>query len=146
MKIKQISLFLENRPGHVCNACRVLADAGINIESMSLADTEQFGILRLIVKDWEKAVGVFEKNGIVVKLTEVIVVQVPNKPGGLADLLGILDQAKLNIEYVYEIHCGKNDVSTLIFRFNQPEAAIQTLQRQGVRLVGGDVLFDSKSQ
>jgi len=143
MKIKQISLFLENKPGHVCNACRVLADAGINIESMSLADTEQFGILRLIVKNWEKAVSVFEKNGITVKLTDVIAVQVPNKPGGLADLLEILDQAKLNIEYVYEIHCGDKDVTTLIFRFNHTETAIQALQQRGIPLVGADELFGS---
>jgi len=141
MKIKQISLFLENKPGHVCNACRVLADAGINIESMSLADTEQFGILRLIVQDWQKAVSVFEKNAIAVKLTDVIVVQVPNKPGGLADLLGILDQAKLNIEYVYEIHTGPKETTTLIFRFNDPETAIQVLQQQGVSLVDEKELF-----
>ena len=141
MRIKQISLFLENKPGHVCSACRVLADAGINIESMSLADTEQFGILRLIVKDWEQAVSVFEKNGIAVKLTDVIAVQVPNKPGGLADLLGIIDQTQLNIEYVYEIHTGPKEITTLIFRFNDPETAIQMLQQQGVQLVDEKKLF-----
>ena len=141
MKIKQISLFLENKPGRVSGACRILADAGVNIETMSLADTEQFGILRLIVQDWEKAVSVFEQHGIVVKLTDVIALQVANKPGGLADLLGLLDQTQLNIEYVYTIHCGKTETATLIFRFNDPEEAIQTLQKQGVRLVDADELF-----
>ncbi|MCL2304471.1 MAG: ACT domain-containing protein [Planctomycetaceae bacterium] len=140
MKIKQISLFLENKPGRVAGACRILADAGINIETMSLADTEQFGILRLIVQDWKKAVQVFEQHGIVVKLTDVIALQVPNKPGGLADLLGLLDQAQLNIEYTYTIFCGKQETSTLIFRFNDSETAIQTLQ-QGVRLVDAEELF-----
>ena len=141
MKIKQISLFLENKPGRVSGACRILADAGVNIETMSVADTEQFGILRLIVQDWEKAVSVFEQHGIVVKLTDVFALQVANKPGGLADLLGLLDQTQLNIEYVYTIHCGKQETATLIFRFNDPEKAIETLQKQGVRLVDADELF-----
>ena len=142
MKIKQISIFLENKPGRVCGACRILSDAGINIETMSLADTEQYGILRLIVKDWERAVSVFEQNGIVVKLMDVIALQVANQPGGLTDLLEILDQTQLNIEYIYTIYCGKEETSTLIFRFNDPEAAVQVLQKQGVRLVDADELFN----
>ena len=146
MKIKQISLFLENKPGHVRNACRILADAGINIESMSLADTEQFGILRLIVKDWEQAVSVFERNGIVVKPTDVVVVRVPNKPGGLADVLGILDQVKFNIEYVYEIHSAEKEYSNLVFRFNDPETAVQVLQQNGVPLVGANELFEETQE
>ncbi len=141
MKIKQISLFLENKPGHVRGACRILADAGINIESMSLADTEQFGILRLIVKNWEQAVAVFEKNGIVVKLTDVIAVAVPNKPGGLANILDVLDGAKLNIEYVYEIHSFEKDHSNLIFRFNDTETALKILQQNNVPTLGAKELF-----
>ena len=141
MKIKQLSLFLENKPGHVCRACRILADAGINIETMALADTEQFGILRLIVKDWEKAVSVFEKNGSVVKVTDVVAVQVANKPGSLADVLATLDQANLNIEYVYEIRSNDPNFSNLLFRFNDTENAIQALQKSGVKIVGASDIF-----
>ena len=68
MKLKQLSLFLENKPGNVRKACRTLADNGINIETMALADTEQFGILRILVKDWERAQEVFEQNGVVVRV------------------------------------------------------------------------------
>ena len=108
---------------------------------MSLADTEQFGILRLIVKDWEKAVSVFEQNGSVVKVTDVVAIQVANKPGSLADVLAILDEAKLNIEYVYEIRSNDPNLSNLLFRFDDTENAIQALQQSSVKIVGANDIF-----
>ena len=78
-KIRQISIFIENKPGHLRNACRLLADAGIDVESMALADTEQFGILRFIVKDWEKAKQVFENEGLVVRESEMVAVSVDDR-------------------------------------------------------------------
>jgi len=81
MKIYQISVFLENRPGRLSGLCGLLKEAGINILTLSLADTEQFGILRLIVKDWLRAKKVLEGGGWVVKVTEVVAVEVPDRPG-----------------------------------------------------------------
>ncbi len=141
MKLKQISLFLENKPGHVRSACRTLADAGINIETMSLADTEQFGILRLVVQDWERAVEVFAQSGVVVKVTDVVAVMVDNRPGGLADILDILEEANLNIEYMYGFHLRKDEKAILIFRFDIPDIAVERLQAKGVQVVGSKELF-----
>src|SRR5512135_2638248 len=101
MTIKQLSIFLENKPGALSAPCRLLADAGINILTFALADTQQFGILRLLVAEWEKARELLEKSGYVVKLTEVVAIEVPDVPGGLAALLEIVERARVNVEYVY---------------------------------------------
>ena len=140
MKFKQLSLFLENKPGHVRNACRVLADAGINIETMSLADTEQFGILRLIVRDYEKAIEVFRKNDIVVRVTDVIAVVVENRPGGLADILDVLDQS-INIEYMYGYSSRPPGKAVLFFRFNNIDEAMQLLEASDIMVLSSEELF-----
>ena len=101
MKIRQLSLFLENRPGQLRFPCKVLGDAGIDILTMSLADTAQFGILRLIVKDWQRAKEVLEAAGVVVNVTEVLAVDVPDRPGGLASVLEAFEKAGVGVEYMY---------------------------------------------
>ncbi|MCX7591815.1 MAG: ACT domain-containing protein, partial [Kiritimatiellae bacterium] len=98
MKIKQLSLFLENKPGHLSAICRTLARANINISTLSLADTEQFGILRLIVQDWQRAQKVLEDAGFVVNVTDVVAMVVDDRPGGMAEILEILEKARTNIE------------------------------------------------
>ena len=149
MKLKQISLFLENKPGNVRKVCRTLADNGINIETMALADTEQFGILRLLVKEWEHAKDVFEQNGVVVRVSEVVALTVSHRPGGLADILDTLDDAGLNIEYMYGFfqHIGvKQETGTTgsainVFRFDNPDAAVETLQKRNIQVLGSKELF-----
>jgi hypothetical protein len=147
MKLKQLSLFLENKPGHAQKACRLLADHGINIETMALADTEQFGVLRILVKNWEYAKDVFEKNGIIVHVSEVVALAVGHRPGGLADVLDTLDEAGLNIEYMYGFfqHIGYEkqgtDSAIIVFRFDNPDIAIETLQKKGIRILGSNELF-----
>ena len=147
MKLKQLSLFLENKPGNVRKACRTLADSGINIETMALADTEQFGILRILVKQWERAKDEFEKHGVVVKVSEVVALAVENRPGGLADILDVLDEAGLNIEYMYgfcqKLNCGEDGSATIVFRFDNPDLAIEKLQAKNVRIIGNAELFGS---
>src|SRR5512140_3903737 len=101
MKIRQLSLFLENRPGQLRLPCRILGDAGIQVLTMSLADTQQFGILRLVVRDWEKAKKTLEAQGVVVNVTEVLAVDVPDRPGGLAEVLEGFEKADLGIDYMY---------------------------------------------
>lgn len=83
MTVKQLSVFLENKPGALSTPCRLLADAGVNIQTFALADTQQFGILRLVVHEWERAKQVLEQNGFVVKVTEMVALEVPDRPGGL---------------------------------------------------------------
>ena len=140
MKLKQLSLFLENKPGNVRKACRTLADAGINIETMALADTEQYGILRLLTRDWERAKEVFESNGIVVRLADVVAVVIDHRPGGLADVLDVLDDGDLNIEYMYGF-CHQTENAIIVFRFNDPDKAIEKIQAEGIRVLSRKELF-----
>lgn len=141
MKLKQLSLFLENKPGHVRAACRTLADAGINIETMALADTEQFGILRLLLKDWERAKAEFEKKGIIVRVTDVVATQAEDSPGGLADILDIIDDAGLNIEYMYGFSASKHGKAILVFRFDNPDIAVNKMLEKGIRVIGAEELY-----
>jgi hypothetical protein len=142
MKLQQLSLFLENKPGQIKVPCRVLAKAGINVLTLSLADTQQFGILRLIVKDWQKAKKVLEDAGSIVNLTEVLALDVADKPGGLADLLDLLDKAKLDIEYMYAFTSGtRGHKAALIFRFADPDAAITVLEKNDITVISADKLF-----
>jgi len=145
VKIHQISLFLENKPGHLRGVARILADAGINIVTLSLADTQQFGILRLIVEDWEKAKSVLEGTGCVVNVTEVVATEVEDRPGGLAAILEILEQSGVNVEYMYAFTFGKGDRAVMVFRFDQPDKAIQVLQDADVSVLGSVELFQRTS-
>jgi hypothetical protein len=142
VKIRQLSLFLENRPGQLRFPCKVLGDAGIDILTMSLADTAQFGILRLVVKDWQRARQVLEAAGVVVNVTEVLAVDVPDRPGGLASVLEAFEQAGVGVEYMYawgERERGRH--ATLLFRLEDPDRAAKLLQAAGVKLVASDELF-----
>jgi hypothetical protein len=136
MKIHQLSLFLENKPGQLTAPCRDLADAGIDIRTLSLADTQQFGILRLIVSDWERGIALLKNNGYVVKDTEVVAIEVPDRPGGLLEVLCVFEKSNVNIEYMYAFTFGKADKAVLIFRFDDPDEAIKLLIAAGVNVVG----------
>ena len=135
MKIHQLSLFLENKPGQMIGPCRLLAGAGVNIRTLTLADTEQFGILRLIVSDWQAALRLLKDAGYVVNVTEVVAVEVADRPGGLAEVLEVLQQSGANIEYMYAFTFGRENRAVLLFRFDKPDAAIQRLQAAGVSVV-----------
>ena len=135
MKIHQLSLFLENEPGHLYEPCRLLAEAGINVRTLTLADTEHFGILRMIVSDWENAQSLLQAAGFVVNVVEVVAVEVPDHPGGLAEILKALQGSDINIEYMYAFPFGRGKKAVLIFRFNKPDAAIDRLQNSGIRVV-----------
>lgn len=136
MKIHQLSVFVENRPGHLRAPCQALADAGINLETLSLADTQQYGILRLIVRDWQAAKSVLEAAGFVVNTTEVLAIEVPDRPGGLADVLGMIEQAGINVEYMYAFAEKRNDKAIVIFRFEDVDAAIAALAHSAVNVIG----------
>jgi hypothetical protein len=135
MKIHQLSLFLENKPGQMTAPCRLLARAGINIRTLTLADTQRFGILRLIVSDWQQARALLEEAGYAVNVTAVVAVEVGDHPGGLAGLLGTLEDTGINVEYMYAFTFGRQDRAVLIFRFDQPDAAIERLLGAGVTVL-----------
>jgi hypothetical protein len=101
MKLTQISVFLENRKGRLYEICSRLGQNGINIRALTIAETETFGVLRLIVDKPDAAVKMFQQNNITANRTEVVAVEVPDKPGGLADVLKVLTEADVNVEYMY---------------------------------------------
>ena len=141
MKLQQLSLFLENRPGRLGAPLEAIAAEGINILTLSLADTEQFGILRLIVREWEQARHILEQAGWVVNLTEVVAVDVLDRPGGLAAALKVIEGAGLNIEYMYAFSLRRADKAILIFRFEEPGRAVEVLQGAGLHVVDSEELF-----
>ncbi len=141
MKIHQLSLFLENKPNQLSEPCRLLAEAGVDIRTLTLADTEQFGILRLIVSDWERGAKVLQEAGYVVNVTQVVAVEVPDRPGGLVELLEVFRKTEINIEYMYAFTFGHGETAVLIFRFDNPDVAIERLQAAGVSLVGSSELY-----
>jgi hypothetical protein len=142
MHVEQISIFIENKFGRLAEVTRILGDAGINIRTLSLADTSDFGILRLIVNDTEKAKAVLKERGFTVSKTEVVAVEIPDRPGGLADILQALDSDGINVEYMYAFveRCGENAV--MIFRFDETEKAIATLAARGLNVLPGERLYN----
>ncbi len=142
MKINQLSLFLENKPGHLSSACRKLAEAGINILTLSLADTTQFGILRMVVRQWEKAKEILEAGGWVVNVTPVVAIEVHDQPGGLAGILAVVEEAGLNVEYMYAFTFRSGDRAVLVFRFDDPDRAVRILQEKGIGVLGSVELYN----
>ena len=141
MKITQLSVFAENKPGHIIGPCRVLAQAGLDIRALSLADSQRFGILRIIVSDSSAATKVLEDAGFLVKATEVLAVEVPDLPGGLAKVLAAFEGTSINIEYMYAFPFGRSGRAVLIFRFDNPDAAIEKLQAVGMNVIAKTELF-----
>jgi hypothetical protein len=140
MKLRQVSVFIENKVGRIMEITEVLSKNMINIRALSLADTSDFGILRMIVDDIERATTVLKEKGFIVKETEVVAVEVPDKPGGLAQVLEILCIANINVEYMYAFFEQPEDRALLIFRFEDPERAIEVLGAKGIQISGGDKL------
>ncbi len=141
MKVEQISIFLENKSGRLADVAGVLAGAGINIRALSLADTTDFGILRLIVNDTEKAKQVLKDNGFTVGKTEVIAVEVPDRPGGLAHILAVMTEEGVNVEYMYAFVQRSGGNAIIIFRFDELEKAIHALQKAGVVILKGEDVY-----
>jgi hypothetical protein len=145
MKLKQLSLFLENQPGALGRPIRLLARARFNILTLSIAEANQFGILRLILRDWQRAKKLLEKNGFVVKVTDMVAVEVPDVPGGLSGVLAVLEKAGINVEFMYAFTEKRESKAILVFRFDDPDHAIEILHRAKVRVVGS-VELQSQSQ
>jgi hypothetical protein len=141
MKVKQLSLFLENKPGALSRPVKLLAKAKVNVLTLSIADTAQFGILRLVVRDWETAKGLLEQEGFVVKVSDLVAIEVADEPGGLAGILETLEKAGVNLEYMYGFTLRKEGKGVLAFRFDDPDRAIAALQKKGINPVRSVDLF-----
>jgi hypothetical protein len=141
MKVEQISIFLENKSGRLADVATVLAKAGVNIRALSLADTTDFGILRLIVNDSERAKQVLKEKGFTVGKTEVIAVEVADRPGGLAEILNVMKDQNINVEYMYAFVQKSAGNAIIIFRFDELEKAIETLQKAGIKILKGEEVY-----
>ena len=141
MTVQQLSVFLENKPGTLSFPCRILSEAGVNLVTLSLADTAQFGILRIIVRDWERAKQLLERGGCAVRVTEVLAIEVTDRPGGLLEILTVLEQGGVNVEYMYAFAAKQGDCATLVFRFSDPDAALRVLQAAKISVISSVELF-----
>jgi len=141
MNIQQLSLFVENKPGGLVAPCRVLADRGINIVTLCLADTQRYGILRLVVEDWQAARKALTEAGFVVNVTEVLAVEVDDRPGGLSNLLATIEASQTSIEYMYAFTYGGEGKAIMVFRFDDMEHAAAGLRAAGISLVTPVDLF-----
>jgi len=141
MKVEQISVFLENKPGTLEHATRVLKEANINIRTLSVAETVDFGILRLIVNDVEKANKVLKDAGFRVSKTPVVAVEVPDKPGGLHSIMEVVSKEGINVEYLYAFVEKSGENAVIIFRFDNPEKAIDVLTKKNFTVIPGDKIY-----
>lgn len=135
MRIKQLSVFLENRIGHLSHICQTLAKAEINILALTLADTSDFGILRLIVRQWEEAKEALERAHCTVNAVEVMAIEVPDRPGGMEHILQVAEKAELGIDYMYAFTLKRHENAILIIRFTDLERAAAVLVDADIKVV-----------
>ena len=139
---KQISVFLENKAGRLAHVTRVLGDAQVNIRALSIADTSDFGILRLIVNDPDKAYRIMKEQGFTVSQTEVIAVLLPDRPGSLASVLERMAEENINIEYLYAFLGTKDGDALIIFKVEDMERAKEAFDKQGIRFIDEKRLYE----
>lgn len=135
MVIRQLSAFLENKYGRLAEVTKILAEKDINIRAMSIADTTNFGILRLIVDDYVKAEKALKDAGLTVSITNVIAISVPDKPGGLFSALSVFDKEQIGIEYMYAFVDKESDEAKVILKVDQPKSVIQLLKSNGIKVI-----------
>jgi hypothetical protein len=141
MKASQISVFLENKSGRLAEVTRALADQGINIRALCIAETIDYGVLRLIVSDPAKAKRVLGDGGFTVTETEVLVLEIPDRPGGLATAIERLAAQGINIEYIYAFVTKSGENANVVFRLERIDQAAKVLAEAGFRILAGDDVY-----
>ena len=136
MKITQISVFLENKKGRLYDAVRILGQEGIDIKTLTIAENENFGILRMIVDKPQEALEALKAHQFVASVTDIVAVEVGDHPGGLAKVLKVLDENKINIEYMYAFVEKRADKAILVFRFDDLDKAIRILAANSIGVIG----------
>jgi hypothetical protein len=143
MKVKQISVFLENRQGRLAEVTRVLGENNLNIRALSLADTSDFGILRMIIDHPDKAYMVLKENHYTVRESDVVALEVADHPGGLAGVLNIFNERDINVEYLYAFPERESiDKAIMVFRFDDPDKAIEVLNQNGIRVMEAKKVYN----
>ncbi|MDR3185240.1 MAG: ACT domain-containing protein [Christensenellaceae bacterium] len=140
MLVNQIAVFLENRSGRIAEFSRVLSDAGVNIQAMSIADTEEYGILRAITDDNEKSINALRKNGFNASSTDLVGFSVEDKPGEMFKVLDILEKAKINIGYLYSFAKSSKKSAVILIKVDDNEGTASILAQNGINLVDQDIL------
>ena len=130
--LKQISLFLENKPGRLANACRIMAQEGINIRALSVADATDFGILRLIVDNPDLAEEKLKARGVIVSITDVVGIKVPDRPGGLADAMDLLGKEDISVEYMYAFVGKSGDQAMVILRMDDNAKGLEAMKKHNI--------------
>lgn len=141
MRVEQISVFLENKSGRIAEVTSTLSEAGVNIRALSLADTSDFGVLRMIVDDNQKAEEALRKKSFTMAKTSVVAVEVEDRPGGLHKIMDLLYKANLNVEYMYAFVNPGSSNAIMIFRFEKLEEAVELLQKNGVVVIEGSKVY-----
>ncbi|MBQ6858672.1 MAG: ACT domain-containing protein [Clostridia bacterium] len=140
MSVHQISIFLENRAGQLAQVTRVLADHEIDMRAISIAETSDYGVLRLIVDNAEKATSVLLENGFILSMTPVSVVAVPDQAGGLAPVLEALAEGQMDVEYMYSLFTHKEGMAYMVFRIDDEERFAALLSAHGISLADKEEL------
>jgi hypothetical protein len=141
--MKQVSIFIENKTGSLSTVCKVLAEGGINLRALSIADTQDFGILRIIVENTEKTMEILKKNGYICKTNSVLAVEIPDQPGAMASIMDIVSVPGVSVEYAYAFASHKaNDSAYMIFRVSGYETAKEVLEKAGIHLLTKEELFE----
>lgn len=135
MTVKQISIFVENKIGNLAEVTKVLSDAGVSLHAISLADTKDFGVLRVIVDDSYLAATTLKEHGYIFSITKVLAVAINDEPGSLYHILTLLEESKINLEYLYDFNTRKSDYAYLILKIDNVEDAIEVLTKNRVRLL-----------
>lgn len=135
MALRQLSVMVNNEKGELARVTRTLAEAGVNLKAMSIADTEHFGILRVIVSDTEKATDALKSIGCLTRITEVVGVKISDRPGKLAEALEVLNQAGINMEYLYAFCARTEKHAYMVLRVTDNAAAESALEAAGLHLI-----------
>ncbi len=140
MRVHQISVFLENRAGQLAEITSVLAENGIDLRAISIAETTDYGVLRMIVDQAEKATGILLSHGYVLSMTPVLVMAVPDAPGGLAPVLALLAEGEIDVEYMYSLFTRSTGKAYMVFRIAQEEKFTKLLDEHGMKLITAEEL------
>ncbi len=135
MKVTQLSVFLENKKGRLYDAACLLGKAGIDIKALTIAESEDFGVLRLVVNKPDEALEALKAGSFVASITDIVAVEIPDQPGGLAAILKILNEHDINLEYMYAFGKKNADKAIMVFRFDEPDRAIAVLTGHSIRIV-----------
>lgn len=138
MKLKQISIFLENSPGRLYETTRALGDAGINLRALTLSEASDYGVLRLLVSNLGKARRIMMEKQFPARVDEVVAVEIKDQAGSLADILEYLNKAEISVRYMYAFSGFANNQAVMIFSFSDPDRAIEVLRKNGCSLLNAE--------